>query len=331
MINSNAINSQSGADSYTDLSSLNNISKLKDKNQALEKIAQQFESMMIQMMMKSMRSANEMFAEGNFLSSSEGDTYQGMLDDQLSLTLSKGKGMGLAEVMVRQLKGRYGSTEAEPSKELPGIGDYLQYRNSAENASGLMSRIQALQKNTASEISPAASENVEFDGSVSQFVEHLYPMAEKAADVLGVAPMVLIAQSALETGWGSKISSQSGKSSFNMFNIKVGGSGEPWRGESVKVATLEYRQGVAVKEQASFRAYPSPEESFIDYAHFIRNSPRYEQALKAQDSASYIQGLSEAGYATDPDYAEKIMRILNSAPLQKAMAENAQQPAPDRG
>ena len=314
VINSSAINSSTGSDSYTDFSSVNAISALKDKNQALEKIAKQFESMMIRMMMKSMRSANAGFAEGNFLNSSEAETYQGMLDDQLSLTLSQGKGMGLAEVMVRQLKGRFGESNSEDGKAISGITDYLKNRNDYQ---GLISGLKGLNNSQDSEVSEVNGELVEFDGSIRQFVAQLYPMAKKAGEMLGVDPKVLIAQSALETGWGMKVSeSAEDGSSFNFFNIKADSR---WQGNSVTVPTIEVRDGFPVREYADFRSYPSPQQSFDDYVDFVSHSPRYEQALATDDSASYVRGLSEAGYATDPQYAEKIMRIVNSSSLQRAV------------
>jgi len=135
------------------------------------------------------------------------------------------------------------------------------------------------------------------------------PYAKKAAAIIGVSPQTLIAQAALETGWGQKIVADDKKStSFNLFNIKAD---KRWNGEQVDVNTIEYREGVALKEKASFRAYDSFEESFSDFSQFIKNSPRYEKALdNVGNSASFLQELQQAGYATDPNYASKIMSVL---------------------
>ncbi len=313
MINSTTIQSQSATDSYTDFSSVNAIRTIENKNQALEKIAEQFESMMVRMMMKSMRSANQVFAEGNFLSSHEGDTYQEMLDDQLALTLSQGKGMGLADVMVRQLKGRFGSSEKENNNN-DDISDYLANRN---NTVAVMPDLANTDQSMVLEGNKKSPQSIKFDGSVSQFVEHLYPMAEKAAKALGVEPGVLIAQSALETGWGVKVNGkQNGDSSFNFFNIKAD---KRWQGDSVTVSTMENRNGLAVKERAAFRSYSSPEQSFEDYVEFIRSGVRYDDALKSGSSEDYIRNLSEAGYATDPHYAEKILTIMRSSDMKKSI------------
>jgi len=324
VINSSTVNNTSGADSYTDLNSLNSIRELgrKDKGQALDKIAQQFESMMVRMMMKSMRAANDVFAEGNFLSSNEGDMYQDMYDDQLALSLSQGRGMGVAEVMVRQLQQRFGAVEKpEANTEVTG---YLAKRN---NYAGVVPAVSSKMAVTAmsaadtngfintADTDSKAEDNMVFDGSSEAFVKQLYGMADSAADSLGVDPAVLIAQAALETGWGKKITGLGDKTSFNLFNIKADSR---WQGDSISVPTLEVRNGTAVREIASFRAYDSPQHSFDDYVDFIKTSPRYEQALKAKDSEAYARALSEAGYATDPDYSEKIIRILNSKELQSA-------------
>ncbi|MGK0500308.1 MAG: flagellar protein FlgJ [Oceanicoccus sp.] len=323
MINTASVNS--GADSYTDLSNLNSIRSLgrSDKNGALEKIAEQFESMLVRMMMKSMRDANDVFAEGNMLTSNEGGMYQEMYDDQLALSLSQGRGIGIADVMVRQLKQRFGVDES--GGENKALQDYLQSRNNANGAvsTAITSRsVNAELTSTPSSNQAAVSAPTEiddhlFDGSSEKFVVSLYPIAEKAAAMLGVAPELLMAQAALETGWGKKIITQGDKSSFNLFNIKADSR---WQGGAVNVSTLEVRNGTAVKEMAAFRAYSSPQQSFDDYVDFINNSPRYEEAREATDAESYIRNLSEAGYATDPNYADKVLRVMNSNEMKKAVA-----------
>ncbi|HEB27284.1 MAG TPA: flagellar assembly peptidoglycan hydrolase FlgJ [Porticoccus sp.] len=315
-MNSTFATTTTASDSYTDLAGLNAITRLgkKDQGQALGEIAKQFESMMVQMMMKSMRSANEVFAEGNFLSSSEGDLYQDMYDDQLSLSISKGRGLGIADVMVRQLRQRFGVEESKT--KATDIGDYLNSRNNYSGpipgAGSAKLKATELQHELSNQ-----SSKLEFDGSTDSFVQQLYRMAEQAANKLGVKPEALIAQAALETGWGKKISSMGDKSSFNLFNIKAD---KRWQGSTVTIPTLEVRQGVPVKEYAAFRAYDSPQHSFDDYVEFISNSPRYEQALAAGDSESYIRALKAAGYATDPNYADKVLAIMHGKDMKNSIA-----------
>jgi len=154
--------------------------------------------------------------------------------------------------------------------------------------------------------------------SPENFVSSLWPFAQKAAQELGVAPKVLLAQAALETGWGKAVNKHAdGRSSYNLFNIKANGA---WSGESVVVSTLEYEDGLARREKALFRSYSSFQDSFDDYVAFIKQNPRYQSALaKASDSQAYAHELQQAGYATDPEYSLKIIKIINGEPMEKAI------------
>lgn len=152
------------------------------------------------------------------------------------------------------------------------------------------------------------------------FIKSLLPAARKAAGALGLDPLALIAQAALETGWGKRmIKTANGDNSFNLFGIKASRN---WQGDTAVVDTLEYRQGVARKEQAKFRAYTSPEDSLRDYTEFIANSLRYQQAVAAAaEPAAYFSELQAAGYATDPNYAQKIMSVYRSSAFEQVRAE----------
>ena len=145
----------------------------------------------------------------------------------------------------------------------------------------------------------------------------MLPMAEKAAARLGVDPHYLVAQAALETGWGkSIIRNGDGTSSYNLFGIKSHGQ---WQGESASVMTSEYRDGVRQQERASFRSYDSFEQSFDDYVDFLHRNGRYAQALKRTESGDvFFRELQAAGYATDPRYASKVSQIAR-----KLISENA--------
>lgn len=153
-----------------------------------------------------------------------------------------------------------------------------------------------------------------------EFIRSLLPAAKQAASALGLDPLALIAQAALETGWGKRmIKTASGDNSFNLFGIKASRN---WQGDTAVVDTLEYRQGVAKKEQAKFRAYSSPEQSLQDYTQFIGNSVRYQQAVAAaKEPAAYFSELQAAGYATDPNYAQKIMSVFNSSAFEQVRSE----------
>lgn len=153
-----------------------------------------------------------------------------------------------------------------------------------------------------------------------EFIRSLLPAAKQAASALGLDPLALIAQAALETGWGKRmIKTASGDNSFNLFGIKASRN---WQGDTAVVDTLEYRQGVAKKEQAKFRAYSSPEQSLQDYMQFIGNSVRYQQAVAvANEPTAYFSELQAAGYATDPNYAQKIMSVFNSSAFEQVRSE----------
>lgn len=141
------------------------------------------------------------------------------------------------------------------------------------------------------------------------FIQSLLPAAQKAAANLGLEPLALIAQAALETGWGQRMfKSSNGQNSNNLFGIKAQAN---WQGQVAVVDTLEYREGVAQKEKARFRAYDSAEQSLHDYVDLIQSNPRYQAALSvASDTKAYFQRLQAAGYATDPNYAQKILSVL---------------------
>ena len=329
MIDSTPSTNVDSAQIYTDLSGVQQLKAQSktDKAGALKNIAHQFEAMMVQMMMKSMRDANAAFSDGDITASSDEKFYQDMFDNQLSLSLSKGRGFGIAEALTRQFKGRFDDSSNNQTIDSKAVGQ------DAENDISDVRRVQALVASAAtSTASPrmtaaiqdalhslfgdgnvdsnAPSSAVALDGTPSNFVEALRPMAQKIAATLGVDSDVLLSQSALETGWGQKIiQCADGSSSFNFFNIKAG---DDWHGAVVKVPTIEYQNGVAVRQIASFRAYGSPEESFADYARLISGNPRYQTALDcAENPRAYIKALASAGYATDPSYANKVLSLYD--------------------
>ncbi|WP_250658520.1 flagellar assembly peptidoglycan hydrolase FlgJ [Alkalimarinus coralli] len=335
MINSNL----DKAHVYTDFSGLNALKSeaLHDKEAALEAVSKQFESMFISMVMKSMREANKTFSEGNFLNSSQTEFYQEMFDSQLSLTLSKGRGMGVAEAMMRQMSKQIegvGQVETNNPSLNKHIADYPRtlpvqqvIRKAVELADALVEIDEKLsQKVTASADSGVSNEVPDAAQPVSpmtfespdQFITHLYPYAQKVENETGISAKVMLAQSALETGWGKHmISNDEQPVSFNLFGIKADSR---WDGEKTEILTTEYRDGVAMKERAEFRSYNSYEESFRDYAQFLQDNPRYEPAMQYLDNPQkFTESLQDAGYATDPAYSQKIQRILSGEVFKGAM------------
>jgi flagellar protein FlgJ len=156
-------------------------------------------------------------------------------------------------------------------------------------------------------------------GTPEAFVAEVWPHAQAAASELGVDPRMLVAQAALETGWGrSVMRGPDGSPSHNLFGIKATGG---WQGASVTQGTVEFRAGVMQRERASFRAYGSVGESFADYVRLVRDNPRYREAVAAgTDGARFAEALERAGYATDPQYAEKLKAIAGGPTLRRALA-----------
>lgn len=287
----------------------------RNEQQTLRQVAGQFESLFVNMMLKSMRQAS--LAEGLF-DSEQSKMYQDMADQQLASDLSMRGGLGLQDVIMRQLGGaRYAnSAEAVPGQTFSI--DTVTVRPSL----GIRVNEKIIEQIREAKPQPLAedTEVVETDmanmpkrfNSPEEFVEKLWPYAERAAEKLGVAPEVILSQAALETGWGKFILADQQGSSFNLFNIKA----HRWDGDTVAKNALEYRDGKALHEQSQFRAYDSYQHSFDDYVRFLQTQPRYSQALQhVGDPNAFIEQLHKAGYATDPQYADKIKRIMNSDTL----------------
>lgn len=333
---------------FTELGEMNKLRQQARDNDpaALQAVAEQFEQLFLNMLVKSMRDANATFSEDSYFNSSQVQFYQEMSDSQLTKELAENKGIGLAEVLVRQLGGNLdprlndGKDEEERIKPLSESERMLNRTvdtAASMAASAILGQAQANSRaiekakaeesdtavpNVAVSVTPEsktktatpepATEKLQpqrFE-TPEQFVQTLLPLAESVAAELGVDPKVLLAQSALETGWGRYLVQRpEGGSSHNLFNIKADSR---WSGENASVGTVEFRNGVAQKERAAFRVYDSYEDSFRDYANFLRNSPRYQHALEqAADPYQYLSRLQEAGYATDPEYAQKISRIFD--------------------
>jgi flagellar protein FlgJ len=226
-----------------------------------------------------------------------------MYDDQISLDLTKGGGLGLADMITQQLGG---TAKPNNANSLGGqtLEDYRAF--SIQRLEAASSKAVESVRTDRLNNHPEPSRKIDSPGA---FVSELWSHAQQAAEELGVDPKVLLAQSALETGWGKHVMRNGqGESSHNLFGIKASAG---WTGKTVSVPTLEYEGGVAVKRQATFRAYDSYQDSFNDYVQFLKQNPRYQQALeKAGSSEGFIKGLQKAGYATDPAYAKKIISIL---------------------
>ncbi|MDD9180184.1 MULTISPECIES: flagellar assembly peptidoglycan hydrolase FlgJ [Aliivibrio] len=295
------------------------------QDKALRAAAEQFESIFTQMLFKSMRNANDSF-KSDMMSSDNQQFFEQMRDDQMATELSKKGSLGLADMIVAQLSAsmnqeppvhngknleqdaRMAMRKAATDETLRLPVDY-QYpamseaKKASQTESGSVAQLEK-----ALAVRPAQQPQ-KFD-SPQQFVETMKPYAEKAAKALGIDSNVLIAQAALETGWGKKVIQNSVDSSHNLFNIKADRS---WQGDKIAKNTLEYHDNIAVTENAAFRSYDNYEESFSDFVRFLNQNPRYERALQQTESSeSFIKGIHSAGYATDPNYTDKVMSVMKT-------------------
>ena len=398
----------SDSGSYSDLNRLNQLKVGdKDSDANMRKVAQEFESLFLGEMLKSMRSATNALGEDNPLNTPAAKQYQEMYDQQLAVSMSReGGGIGLADVLMRQmsknkpmapgeaeaasaakqeaakaaaanvatpiaagtvgtgplsrlngerplwasravhapntqlahsndmalinqrrlalppkladrlLAGLVPSATPAATTQLPQRaataavtgtgplynGDWLA-RAEAEKASGGQMQVYG---RAVAQI-PLAPAKKAFS-SADEFVNTMLPMAKEAADRIGVDPRYLVAQAALETGWGKSVMrAQVGSSSHNLFGIKASSN---WQGDSARAITSEFRNGAMVKETAEFRSYASYQDSFHDLVTLLQSNNRYQEVLKSADNPEqFVRELQKAGYATDPNYASKISQI----------------------
>lgn len=307
---------------FADLSRLR-IDARKDSDAALKEVAKQFESVFVQMMIKSMREASVPL-QGELFHGNESQAYTDMYDKQLGLELSKSNGIGLADVIVRQLSPAQG---IEAKDQVPINSEIKWFGLSAPviNRSELnTNQLQEVNIKTS-----AVSDDAEFNiksihqsphwSTPEDFIRDSWDDAKRAGKELGIDPRVIIAQSALETGWGKKVHvNENGENSYSLFGIKAG---ENWSGKKVQFNTLEFRSGVMNRERATFRAYDSLSESYQDYVKFLQTNPRYETVINADSSKEYSEQLQKSGYATDPNYSNKIERIRNGELMNNVLSE----------
>ena len=256
------------------------------------------------MVMGSMRKANEVFAKDNILDSRYTNMYRDMYDQQLTSELSSQGSLGLADLMVQQLSQQGGiKTNERLGAEL---NDPRQVVNRVSDQGGIDAGLFYGDHRVNQIKVGAESKTIR---SADEFINLLKPHAEKVAGETGLPAKALIAQAALETGWGQRIvPGRHGGSSNNLFNIKAD---QRWSGDKSHVNTLEFDGMTAGKQKAAFRSYANLEQSLRDYANFIKQHPRYENAVAVADKPEqYAEQLQQAGYATDPQYADKLKTIM---------------------
>ena len=291
--------------------------KLNTSLEAIEKgekeVAQQFEALFIQTLMKQARSSH--FGNGVF-DNDQTRLVQSMADEQVSLELAQGKGIGLAQALLEQIQA------SRPDAATAGTGlvtatattgtqagTHVDISNKSVDSIGKFIKSLADQGST---VRKSLSNTVAAAGKMSQkvrdFIDTMAPAAYAAAAESGIPASLILSQAALESGWGKReIMDENGQTSHNLFGIKATGN---WSGKVVHVMTTEYINGVARKVQQPFRAYDSYEESFTDYAALISNNKRYRHVPSASNGQEAAREIQKAGYATDPQYASKLISIM---------------------
>lgn len=255
----------------------------------LREVAGQFEALFVQTILKNMREAS--LGDPLMGDSNQFEMYQGMMDQQLALEMSSGRGIGLADMLVRQLGG---------SKALPA-------------------EPQAATQPVAARKAPAPEPAW---ADAESFARDVWPHAERVARRLNVPTEAIVAQAALETGWGAHVPQRrDGSSSFNLFGIKAG---QNWSGSSVTKPTLEFENGLPKPQLANFRAYDDVAATFDDYSELLLGNPRYADVRNhGGDVTAFAEALQSSGYATDPAYADKIRSIVNSDVMQRVRDDHA--------
>jgi len=298
--------------SFTDLARFSalRVQAETDQHGALAKVAKEFEALFIQMMLKAARDAAPADSGSD---SNEVKFYREMFDNQVALTMAEQGRLGFADLLSRQIPTAAAANTGPIELKLPT-------RQMFPNTTPAYS--PAPEPEPSDEVVDITTWKARitdraFSDDARQFTTKLLTHAKRAAQRLGTTPAILVAQAALETGWGHHVMSGSnGLSSNNLFGIKADRS---WDGATVRRSTLEYFDRQPVRVNAAFRAYNDYGAAFDDYANFIAKNPRYQRALEqAADPAAYVRELQKAGYATDPNYARKILEIHDQLAAQGA-------------
>ena len=272
--------------------------------ESIQQAAKQFESLFMRELIKSMREAT---MKSGLMDSPGGDLGADLLDQQFAVQMS-GQPGGLSELIAKQLSRQMGNPE-EPAK--PKVSTPPPVSATPPAAKAKIAAV-ATAAYGAQGVAPASAS--------SSFVKRHGDAADRVAKATGLPAGFMLGQAGHETGWGKhEIKQKDGTNSFNLFGIKAGPN---WTGKVAEVTTTEYVNGVAKKTLAKFRAYDSYDASFRDYARLITETPRYAQAKQQTSSPlAFASGLQRAGYATDPEYANKLSRAINtSLRLQRAQA-----------
>ena len=298
-----------------DANSLNNLKQAARENspEAIKGVAKQFEAIFMNMMLKSMRDATP---QDSLLDNDQSRTFISMLDQQLTSNLSS-KGLGLADVLAKQLSPNgYAANNAleQAVDNNTNLTDKQSSQNQNLISNPFLYQAQLALQQNPSRLNNMTKDHTEFkplndDGSADSFQRKMAKHAESASRATGIPAHLMLGQAALESGWGKReIKAVDGTASNNLFGIKATGN---WNGKVVEAVTTEYVNGIKQKRIEKFRAYDSYADSFKDFANLMRNTPRYDNVMANLDNVQgYAKAMQKAGYATDPNYAEKLTNVI---------------------
>ncbi|MFJ5159112.1 flagellar assembly peptidoglycan hydrolase FlgJ [Pantoea sp. NPDC088449] len=259
---------------------------------ALKAAAQQMEGIFVQMMMKSMRDAT---IKDDLLHSQSSEMFTAMHDQQVAQNIAEGGQLGFADLIVRQL----GGESEQHNLSAPGS-------DPVSLAAGKPTAFARAATGPVRLPAPVSFGNQNISGN--NFIAKLMRPAQAAAQQSGVHPHLILAQAALESGWGQReIPAADGSPSHNLFGIKATGD---WKGKTAEITTTEYINGVKQKVKAAFRVYDSYEHALADYAKLLTNNPRYSRVVNSTTAEQGAKALQAGGYATDPAYATKLINII---------------------
>ena len=312
--------------SFQGLNQLQAAAKADPRNpQAIKAVAQQFEALLMQQMLTAMNATS---LGPDLLGDTSGPMFKSLFTQQIATTISQGRGIGLASYLAQELATRYGSatqekTSASPVSQAPAASGIaaphpvtwpVPARDAALSAPAARVAPDAAgaAPGAAAVQNQGAAEQTSLVDKAQAFIQSILPSVQSAAAALGVSPVAILAQAALETGWGSHAPGN------NLFGIKAGGN---WQGASLSGLTQEFAGGVAQMGDAAFRAYQSAADSVRNYAQMMLGSPRY-QGVRGHggDIAGFAAALQHSGYATDPHYARKLLAVAQSPTMRQALA-----------
>ena len=277
----------------------------RDERQGLREASQQFEALFLNQMLKSMRSATP---QSGLFTDKATEMYTSMLDAQLSQNLS-GKGLGIAEMIEKDLISR-GMIDGKPDEYQETLIAGIPVARPRPLTGAIGSAVAAIPETPRNPFDEPSAYPGNRPEHVQRFVDRMAPAAKLASQASGVPAELILAQAALETGWGSKpIRTDAGADSHNLFGIKAG---RHWTGKTTNISTTEYVGGNATSMVEPFRVYESADQSFMDYARLISKSSRYSSVVNANSAKEAAYQLQYSGYATDPEYGNKLVAVMDT-------------------